>query len=300
MPILLAVIATMSWAGNITLSKMVNATIPPVGLAFWRWTVASLVLAPFVLAPMRRQWPQAKQHLGLLFWLALLGVTGYNTLIYIALENTLSTNVVILQSSSPLMILLVQFLLFKHTTTWRQAGAISISAIGVLVIITKGQLVTDFAFGDSEMIALFAILVWATYCVLVQRLPATLKGLPMLGYTVALGTLMLLPFYLGESLWFETMPLTKQSVAISLYTGIFASGIAFFCWNTAVQHMGPATTGQFMHLIPVFGLIFAMLLLGERLLGYHYLGIGFIVTGIVIANLKTGARNASPAQERES
>ncbi|MBV7298024.1 DMT family transporter [Enterovibrio paralichthyis] len=298
LPILLAVIATMSWAGNITLSKMVNATIPPIGLAFWRWTVASLVLAPFVIRPMRRQWPLFKRHIKLVLLLALFGVAGYNTLVYIALENTLSTNVVILQSSSPLMILLVQFLLFRHTTTYRQALAICVSAIGVLLIITKGQLVTDFSLGNSEMIALFAILVWATYSVLVQKLPADLKGLPMLGYTVFIGNLMLLPFYLGESLLFETMPISKESIAISLYTGIFASGIAFFCWNAAVQRMGAATTGQFMHLIPVFGLIFSMLLLGEKLLQYHYLGIAFIVAGIVIANIKPAVKADSAPQNR--
>ncbi len=285
LPILLAVIATISWAGNITLAKLVNESIPPIGLAFWRWTVASLVLAPFVLRPMREQWPLFKANASLMVLLALFGVAGYNTLVYIALENTLSTNVVILQSSSPLWILLVQFLLFRQLTTIKQTFAISVSAIGVLLIITKGQLVTDFSIGNSELIALFAILVWATYSVLVQKLPESLKGLPMLGYTVFLGNMMLLPFYLGESLLFEPMPMTKESLAISLYTGIFASGIAFFCWNAAVQRMGAATTGQFMHLIPVFGLIFSMLFLGERLESYHWLGIGFIVTGIVVANL---------------
>ncbi|WP_062665214.1 DMT family transporter [Grimontia celer] len=291
LPILLAVIATMSWAGNITLAKLVNESIPPIGLAFWRWTVASLVLAPFVLRPMREQWPLFRANASLMVLLALFGVAGYNTLVYIALENTLSTNVVILQSSSPLWILLVQFLLFRQLTTLKQAVAISVSAIGVLLIITKGQLVSDFHIGNSELIALFAILVWATYSVLVQKLPEALKGLPMLGYTVFLGNLILLPFYLGESLWFETMPMTKESFAISLYTGIFASGIAFFCWNAAVQRMGAATTGQFMHLIPVFGLIFSMLLLGERLENYHWLGIGFIVTGIVVANISGGSHH---------
>ncbi|WP_325894925.1 DMT family transporter [Grimontia sp. NTOU-MAR1] len=293
-PILLSVIATMSWAGNITLAKLVNESIPPIGLAFWRWTVASLILAPFVLRPMREQWPLLKSNIQLVLLLALFGVAGYNTLVYIALENTLSTNVVILQSSSPLWILLVQFLLFGQLTTLKQAFAISVSAIGVLLIITKGQLISDFAIGSSELIALFAILVWATYSVLVQKLPEALKGLPMLGYTVFLGNLILLPFYVGESLWFETMPATKESLAISLYTGIFASGIAFFCWNAALERMGAATTGQFMHLIPVFGLIFSMLLLGERLESYHWLGIGFIVCGLLIANISAKRKPVAP------
>lgn len=293
LPILLAVIATMSWAGNITLAKLVNESIPPIGLAFWRWTVATAVLLPFVFRPMREKRPDFKGHLKLVLLLALFGVAGYNTLVYIALENTLSTNVVILQSSSPLMILFIQFLLFRQLTTVKQASAICISAIGVLLIITKGQLVTDFTIGDSELIALFAILVWATYSVLLQKLPDALKGLPILGYTVVIGNLMLLPFYLGESYWSETMPVTKESVAISLYTGIFASGIAFFCWNAALQRMGAATTGQFMHLIPVFGLIFSMLLLGERLESYHWLGIGFILTGILVANISRRTVSAS-------
>ncbi|CZF80849.1 putative inner membrane transporter yiJE [Grimontia marina] len=294
LPILLAVIATMSWAGNITLAKLVNEFIPPIGLAFWRWTVASLVLAPFVLRPMREQWPLFKAHFRLVLLLALFGVAGYNTLVYVALENTLSTNVVILQSSSPLMILLVQFLLFRQLSTLKQAFAICVSAIGVLLIITKGQLVSDFAIGNSELIALFAIFVWGTYSVLVQKLPDALKGLPILGYTVFIGNMMLLPFYLGESVWHETMPFTRESIGISLYTGVFASGIAYFCWNAAVQKMGAATTGQFMHLIPVFGLIFSMLLLGERLESYHWLGIAFIVCGLLIANISAKRKPVAP------
>ncbi|MGF1768919.1 DMT family transporter [Enterovibrio makurazakiensis] len=286
-PVVLAIIATMSWAGNITLAKMVNESIPPIGLAFWRWTVASIVLAPFVLRPMIKQWRLFKDNIRLVLLLALFGVAGYNTLVYVALKNTLSTNVVILQSASPLMILLVQFFLLKQTTTLRQALAIGISAIGVLLIITKGKLITDFTFGNSELIALFAILVWATYSVFVQRLPDDLKGLPILGYTVFIGTAMLLPVYIAESVFVETMPLSFESIAISLYTGIFASGLAFFCWNAALQRMGAAKTGQFMHLIPVFGLIFSMLLLGERLENYHYIGITFIVVGLIVANLSS-------------
>ncbi|WP_407333428.1 DMT family transporter [Enterovibrio sp. 27052020O] len=296
LPVVLAVIATMSWAGNITLAKLVNATIPPMGLSFWRWAVACIVLLPFVYKPMREQWPLLKQHIGLVLVLALLGVAGYNSLVYIALENTLSTNVVILQSTSPLMILLVQFLLLGQTTTLKQTLAIGISAIGVLLIITKGQLVSDFSIGQSELIALFAILVWATYCVLVQRLPQALKGLPILGYTVYIGTAMIFPVYVAESLFIQTMPISFNSVAISLYTGVFASGIAFFCWNSAVMRMGAAQTGQFMHLIPVFGIIFSMLLLGERMAGYHYVGITFIVLGLLIANLPSKKQPPTPTR----
>ncbi|MEZ9523697.1 DMT family transporter [Enterovibrio norvegicus] len=294
-PILLATIATMSWAGNITLAKLVNANIPPLGLSFWRWAVAAVVLLPFVYKPMKDKWPLFKQHFRLVLLLALLGVAGYNSLVYIALENTLSTNVVILQSASPLMILLVQFFLLKQAATLKQTLAILTSAIGVLLIITKGQLVTDFAIGNSELIALFGILVWATYSVLVQKLPDALKGLPILGYTVCLGVVMILPFYVAESVLYETMPISPQSIAISLYTGVFASGIAFWCWNTALMRMGAATTGQFMHLIPVFGLVFSMLLLGERMETYHYVGIAFIVSGLVIANIRRRATQKSPS-----
>ncbi|MDD1784310.1 DMT family transporter [Enterovibrio sp. ZSDZ35] len=288
LPVFLAVLATMSWAGNITLAKWLNASIPPIGLAFWRWSVAAIVLLPFVIRPMRKMWPICRQHLGLVFTLSLLGVAGYNTLIYIALKDTLSTNVLILQSSSPLMILLAQFILLKQSATTRQILAISVSAVGVLLIVTQDNLAGGISIGKSEGIALFAILIWASYSVLVQKLPQELKGLPMLGYTVTLGAVILLPFYVWESVYIEPMPLSKESVFLGLYTGIFASAIAFFCWNSAITRMGASRTGQFMHLIPVFGLLFSALLLGEKMDTHHLLGIGFIVVGIVIAN--TSAR----------
>ena len=161
-----------------------------------------------------------------------------------------------------------------------------ISLVGVLVIITKAdwQVLQQLAFNRGDMWIVLATLDWSLYTVLLRKLPQDLRGMPILGFTITLGALAILPLYMYESLTFQTMPVTLVSVASIAYVAVFPSLLSYMFWNHATQKLGVNRTGQFSHLMPVFGILLATLLLGERLQFYHAVGMIFVTAGLVLTN----------------
>lgn len=292
-PYLLLVLAASFWGGNFNIARAFNLEIPPMGLSFWRWTVAGLILLPFVWRPMRQQWPACKQHFPLVFALGILGVAGFNTLVYLGLQTTTATNGVLMQSVNPIFIIILSSLLLGEFASKRQWLGIFISLLGVLAILIQGQLANllklDFHAGD--LIILLAVLDWSLYTVLLRKLPNELKGLPILGYTIAIGVLGILPLYLYEAfMTSRSMPVNWISISSVLYVAIFPSVLSYLFWNHGTQRIGANRAGQFAHVVPISGIIIAVLLLGEQLHLYHLLGISLVAVGIVLANYrhKTG------------
>lgn len=292
-PYLLLILAASFWGGNFNIARAFNLEIPPMGLSFWRWTVAGFMLLPFVWRPMQQQWPAFKQHFPLVLALGILGVSGFNTLVYLGLQTTTATNGVLMQSINPIFIIALSSLLLGEFATKRQWFGISISLIGVLVILIQGQvsnlLTLDFHAGD--LIILLAVLDWALYTVLLRKLPNELKGLPILGYTVAIGILGILPLYIYEILMTSrSMPFNWISISSVLYVAIFPSVLSYLFWNHGTQRIGANRAGQFAHVVPISGIIIAVLLLGEELHLYHLVGVALVAMGIVLTNYrqKTG------------
>ncbi|OQX10708.1 MAG: EamA family transporter [Thiothrix lacustris] len=287
-PYLLLVLTILFWAGNFNLARAIHADVPPLGLSFWRWAVAALILLPFAWSAMQGALPLARTHWRLVLALAVLGIAGFNSLVYVGLQTTTATNGVLLQSVTPItMILLAGLVLHEKSHVWQWLG-IGVSLIGVLVIITKAdwQVLQQLAFNRGDVWIVLATLDWSLYTVLLRKLPDGLKGLPILGFTVSLGALVILPLYVYESVTFQTMPFTAVSVASIAYVAVFPSLLAYMFWNHATQRLGVSRTGQFSHLMPVLGILLATLLLGERLQFFHAIGMILVAAGILLANKK--------------
>ena len=194
-PYLLLVLTILFWAGNFNLARAIHADVPPLGLSFWRWAVAALILLPFAWSAMQGALPLARVHWRLVLALAVLGIAGFNSLVYVGLQTTTATNGVLLQSVTPItMILLAGLVLHEKSHVWQWLG-IGVSLIGVLVIITKAdwQVLQQLAFNRGDVWIVLATLDWSLYTVLLRKLPNGLKGLPILGFTVSLGALVILP-----------------------------------------------------------------------------------------------------------
>ncbi len=285
-PYLLLMLTLLFWAGNFNLARAVNADVPPLALSFWRWTTAGLILLPFAWKAMRQALPLLRAHWLLVGALAALGVAGFNSLVYIGLQTTTATNGVLLQTVTPVLTLLLASLILREHSSLRQWSGLAISLFGVLVIITRADVHVfqqlDFTVGDLWMLA--ASLDWAMYTILLRKLPGGLKGLPILGFTVLLGALGILPFYLYESLTVQTMPFTPISVGSVLYVAIFPSLLSYLFWNHATQKLGAGRTGQFGYLLPVFGILLAVLFLGETLHLFHFVGMLLVAVGLLSTN----------------
>jgi len=291
-PYLLLVLTTLFWSGNFVLARLVRLDVPPIGLSFWRWALAGLLLLPFVWREMRLAWPLVRRHLGLVLLLSLLGVTNFNTFVYLGLQTTTASNAVLLQSVIPLIIILLSWLVLGVPITTRQVLGIFASLLGVLIIITRGDLPAllrlEVTRGDLWILA--AMSSWGFYSVLLRKLPQGLGGLTFLGYTIALGVLGITPLYIWEMYNGEFISLSRVTLGSVLYVSIFPSLLAYLFWNRAVNQVGPNRAGLFIYLIPVFGSLLSVLLLGESLYSFHLAGILFVALGIYIATLWRSGR----------
>lgn len=283
-PRILMLLPGLFWAGNAIVARSATAEIPPIALAFWRWTVAALLLAPLAWPHLRRDIPLMLRNWPIMLVLTALGISVFNTFLYIAAHTTTAINIVMLQSAMPIVLVIATFLIFRDTLTGGQAVGIAASFLGTLTLIAHGDpavlLGLDFKPGDLWMLA--AVVSYAVYTALL-RLRPPVHGLSFAFATFALGAALLLPFYIVESSWDRPMPLSFHALAAIGYVAVFASILAYMAYNRTVELLGANTAGLIVHLVPVFGTILAVLLLGETLQAYHIVGIALIAFGLWLA-----------------
>ncbi len=285
---LLMMLPALFWAGNAIVGRSVAGEVPPVALAFWRWATGALLLLPLAWRHLGRDLPMMLRAWPILLVLSALGIGVFNTFLYIGAQTTTALNIVMIQSAMPALIVVFTFLIFREKVTLRQALGVLVSIAGTLTLVTHGDasVLLQFAFNRGDLWMLAGTASYAMYTALLRRRPAV-HGLSFAVATFAIGALMLLPFYMMETLSGHPMPLNAASVLAVGYVSVFASILAYLSYNRAVALIGPNTAGLTIYLVPVFGTILAIVLLGEIPRLYHGVGIALIAIGIVLATRKT-------------
>jgi drug/metabolite transporter (DMT)-like permease len=285
----LAVLAAIIWSGNFIVARGVIQQIPPVGLAFYRWATATLIMIPIAWNKFTVDKPLLLQHRNLLFWTALSGVTLFNTFVYIAGHYTPAINLALIgTTSSPVFAIILAAIFLKEAIKPLRIVGLLLCISGIVLLLSQGswQRLQTFRFSIGDGWILLAALCFAVYNILVRRKPAAIHPLSFLFTVFAIGTLLLLPFYLFELFQTPAVQWDTNLVLIILYLGAGTSVIAFLCWNVAIGKLGAARTALFGNLIPVFSTLEAVLILGEKFTMIHLLSGLLVVAGVVIANLK--------------
>jgi len=282
---LMVAVAPMCWAGNIVLAKGVAAFIPPVSLAFWRWTVAFSVLLPLTWPYVKRDWKTALAGWKIMGLLSLFGVTSFNTLLYLAMHTTTAINGALIQTTMPAIIIVISLLLYGERVSWIQAAGVMLCVVGAGVVVLKGrwQSLIDMALVQGDLLMIVAVVLYALYSALLPKRP-NIHPMSLLVYTFGLGALGLLPLYLWEIAVVGTFTLSPGVAGSIGYVAIFPSIVAYFCWNRGVAVIGANRTGLFINLIPVFAAILAIVFLGETLKAFHLTGMALILMGFVMFN----------------
>jgi len=293
LPYSLATLTVLFWSGNYVLARSVIETFPPVALAFWRWLLAWAILMPFAWPAMRRGWPMIRAHWRRLALLGILGVPGYNTMVYVAFHTTTTINAAVLNSTMPLAIVVMAWALFGERLTRLQAAGVFVSLLGVLWVVSRGEpaalLALDVTVGDFWVIG--AVLVYALYTVLLRLRPKGLSGLGFLGITVSIGIFALLPVFLIELAIVGAPQVSWGNAASVLYMAVFASLLAYIFWNHATATVGATRTGVFIHLVPVFTTALALVFLDEKLGWFHVVGMSAVLAGVIL--VARGGRRAA-------
>lgn len=284
-PYLLLVLANLFWAGNWVIGRALRDAFMPVTLNFWRWTVAVLILAPFALPLLKGKAALLRRHAGLLIVLAATGGALFQCLVYFGLRSTTTVNGVLLNSSAPLFMLLCSWALEREKASGRQVLGMLVSFAGIAVIVTRGDLAVlaslDLHSGDAWI--LLAMAIWGVYSVLLRRVPVQLRGNVFL-FTLSLLTVLMLAPALAVERRFVVAPAVDGTALLGVaYLGLFASVLAFTCWNRAVAAVGANVAGFSLPLLPAFGTLLAMIFLGEQPRAFHLAGFATILAGVVLA-----------------
>ena len=283
-PYLLLSLTSLFWAGNTVLGRFIVGHVPPITLAFIRWAGAFAILLPFAARHLARDWPMIRKHAGIMALLAFTGFSIYNTLAYYGLQYTTAINGLLLQSVSPLFVAMWTFALFGDRLTLRQAAGICVSLSGVFVIVCHGSLAVlrRVEFNRGDMCFLIALVIYGFYAAALRKRPP-MHALSFLAAGMGGGALMLIPAMIIELAGGRTVVFDAESIASFAFVCIFPSLLGYLFLNRGIELIGANRAAPFIHLVPVFGSVLAIVLLGEHFAIYHAVGYALVFAGITVA-----------------
>lgn len=284
---LLASVAALSWSGNWVLGRAIRADIPPFDLTFWRWTLAAIVLAPFAIPRLRAEWAAVRAGWVKLAALALTGAAAFQSMVYVGLRYTEAVNALLLNTMAPLLVIPFAWVILGERLSGRQSAGIALSLVGAVWLVMRGDpaALLTLSFNRGDLIILAALTIWGIYSVQLKLKPKGVSLVPLNFIISVFGALMIAPL----AFWEPTgIPLTPAGIFSVGYTGLVASVIAFLAYAAAVERLGASRTVYFLHLMPVFGSLLAVIFLGERIEVYHLIGFPVTLAGVLWAT--TGSR----------
>ncbi|MBW2452173.1 MAG: DMT family transporter [Deltaproteobacteria bacterium] len=291
---LLLTLAVLFWAGNFVLGRAFHMDIPPVALAFWRWAIATLLVLYPASRHLRADWKAISGHWPIMVLLSVFGIASFNTLVYSGLHHTQAINALLIQSLMPVLIVLMSFVMYRDKISARLLLAIMVSLSGAVTIICRGDVgvMIHLSLNRGDLYVFVAVICYATYSVLLKKKPL-IHPMSFVFVTFGLGSLMLVPFYLWEAMTSRSAILEPTSLLVIGYVAIFPSIVSFLCYNKGVELIGPNRAGLFIHLMPVFGSVMAVLCLDEPFYLFHALGMVLIGAGIYLTTMEKRRSSAA-------
>ena len=291
------IVTPLFFSSNLIFGRGVIGEVAPFTLAFLRWLFVAMALLPVLFAQSRAVRAMLRSHSPLLLVEGFLGMWICGAIVYVALTMTTATNGTLIYTTSPLIILIIERLFYGRTVSWREFAGILIGFSGVAIIVLRGDLLVLLAmrFNIGDLMFVGAAIAWALYSVLLRSRPSEgLDNLAFFGLSASAGALLLAPVALAEFLLGEPMPVTTQA-----WTGIggivlLSSLLAFGGFQYGISRLGAATASIFMYLMPPYGVGLAVIVLGEPFQSYHAIGIATVLTGLVMATLKSPLRKRAP------
>lgn len=277
-------ITTLLWGGNSVAGKLAVGHVSPMMLTSLRWVVAALVILVFTAPQVKRDWPEIRKNWLILLGYGALGFTGFNAFLYSALQYTSAINAVIEQAGIPMVIFVMNYLLFRTAFSMAQIAGFTLTLFGVALTASHGDLSTllslDLNQGDALMLA--AALVYAGYTVALRWKPnihwKSLIAITVLGAVASSLPLVAWEFAAGKII----MP-DARGWAIVAYAALLPSLLAQILYVRGVELIGSNRAGLFINTVPIFGTILSIAIIGEALQIFHIIAMALVLGGIAVA-----------------
>ncbi len=288
-------LSALFWAGSAVTGRMAAGAIPPVALSFWRWVLAFALFAALGAPAFWRERRAIAAAWRPLLILSLTGIAGFSILFFEGLQYSTAINASLFDALGPMLTLALASVVLRTPATLSEIAGVVLGIAGAATIIFRGRvgalLALQVNVGDVFLVA--AMAVWAVYTVALRRYPVRLDSRVVMAVLSGVGCVILLPLYLRELAQGQNFALTAENIGIIVYAGIFASALAYLCWNRGVAVVGPAKAALAQYLVPVFGVVLAIVTLGERLEWFHVAGMALIFGGIGMATIPRRNRSRS-------
>lgn len=280
------VLTPLFWAGNAVVARAVSGQMPPLSMSFYRWLLALLLVLPLGWPAVWRQRQVVRAHWLTIAVLATFSVGAFNSLLYFAAVTTSATNIALINTTIPVMIGLLAWLLLGERTRPLQAMGIALAIAGIVTVVARGrwQTLMQLDWHPGDLIMVLAVFCWGLFSVLLRRHAVPLTALAFLTVQIAFGLLAIAPFYLVDLMFFSGgFAVTSANLSALGFFAVFPGLLAYGFWNHAVHEVGPAKSALFMYLVPIFAAVMATLFLDERLAWFHVVGGVLILIGLLLA-----------------
>ena len=283
------IFTTLFWAGNFIVGKAASLfEIPPFTLNFYRWMFAWLILAPFTLKEIIEKKNYILENIKLITILGITSITIFNSIVYYSLNFTQVISGVLMISTIPVMIIIFCWLFKIEKTNIYQVLGVIFSLSGVVVIITRANLnlLINLNFNKGDLWMVVAMLSWAMYSALLRIKKLEISQLSLLQTIISAGLIFLLPAYLIELALGYKATIHLPFILTLSYVVLFPGLASFILWIKGIAIIGSNRAGIFLHLIPIFSTIFAIIIFKEKFMLYHLIGAILIISGIILSSKK--------------
>ncbi len=277
----LLTLTTLMWGGNAIAGRLAVGEVSPMMLTSLRWIIVVIVLMPLVGRQVVAAWPQIRERWIFTILMGAFGFTGFNALFYAAAHYTTAVNLTIFQGSIPVLVLLGTVLFFGARVIPLQIIGMIVTILGVILVSVKAdfEILRTLALNIGDVWTLIACVFYAGYTLGLRHRPA-LPGLVFFAALAAVAFVSSLPL-LGLEIARGTAQLpTPTGWLILLYVGLLPSLLSQVFFMRGVELIGPARAGLFVNLVPIFGALLAVVLLGEPFALYHAGGLVLVLGGI--------------------
>ena len=275
-------------ASNLVVARGGVEYVPPISLAFWRWTLVFVILLPFTYLSLRKNYKIIKNEFKKLLFLGAMGCGVCGAFPFLAGKSTTVTNMGIIYTSSPIFIILISSFFFHEKINFTKIIGLISCLIGVIAIIIKGNfnllINLNFTIGDLWMLA--AAIGWALYSIYLFHWKSKLKIFQRFTLIAFFGALSLFPFYIGEELFFERTAFSNEFFMWIIFAAISPGIIAFTLYTVAQKKLGASLTGFTLYVFTIYGAIYGYFLFGEKLENYHLIGTVLVFIGVYLAKKK--------------
>ena len=272
-------------ATNIIVARGGVEYVPPISLAFWRWLTVFLLLLPFFYNEIIKNKKSFNKEFWKLFFLGSMGCGVCGAFPFIAGMSTTMANMGIIYTSSPIFIIILSVMFFKDKINFSRVIGLILCLIGVLAIISKGNLdlLINFKFTSGDLWMIGAAMGWAVYSIYLLNWKSKFSLMARFTLIAMFGTISLFPFYILEEIFYFNTTFNSNFLFWVLFAAISPGIIAFTLYTRVQKYLGASLTGFTLYIFSIYSAIYGIILFDEALLNFHYFGAAFVFAGVYLA-----------------